>query len=524
MSGSRTSSTASKAAEARENIAVALSTERLPWHPAIGERFGIERSAWRALVEAVFPSAKTSEGVILALSYCKARNLDPFKRPVHVVPIWSREKKTYVETVWPGIGELRTTAFRTKLYAGCDETKFGPDIEKKWTISSENQQGQSQQREVSVIYPEWAQATVYRMVGDHRYAIPGPRVYWTETYATQGRNSPVPNDMWLKRPRGQLDKCAEAAALRRAFPEELGDEASVDEVGGFSGPTVDGEAMEVASHQDESQTRRDDRSTQQTNNRPPHTETRHEQTNRADTTRDSSTERTVVDQPKSGGDAPTSPGEGQVEIWAFDAFGEPLDRPEPMTPEQFGEWFATEYAKTTNPEALWEHNGDAIGDASAVPAVRDMIQAARNARATHQDAPKTDVEPQQRNPVPFQAKKPPKVYLDACVDQISALTTEADIDAWVALNGPTYKGNAVAIGVESRTKKRRARIICDNLIAEFNSCTTPAEWAECGANQYVKEDTNRLFEMNMEMFAEMRAVHAKVDESFKTSPPETQAP
>ena len=35
--------------------------------------------------------------------------------------------------------------------------------------------------------------------------------------------------MWQKRPRGQLDKCAEAAALRGAFPEEIGDEFTSDE-------------------------------------------------------------------------------------------------------------------------------------------------------------------------------------------------------------------------------------------------------------------------------------------------------
>jgi len=38
--------------------------------------------------------------------------------------------------------------------------------------------------------------------------------------------------MWAKRPRGQLEKCAEAAALRRAFPEEIGNEYAAEEVEG----------------------------------------------------------------------------------------------------------------------------------------------------------------------------------------------------------------------------------------------------------------------------------------------------
>lgn len=211
MSDSRGQSTFTKQREQREQVAVALATERLPWHPAIGERFGIERSAWRALVEAVFPSAKSTEGVILALSYCKARNLDPFKRVVHIVPIWQRgekgQKGHYVETVWPGIGETRTTAMRTGNYGGCDDTKFGPDIDRTWTVTSDDDQGNQRTKSVTLTFPEWAQVTIYRYRGELRYAIPGPRAYWLETYAKESRWSEIPNEMWLKRPRGQIEKC-----------------------------------------------------------------------------------------------------------------------------------------------------------------------------------------------------------------------------------------------------------------------------------------------------------------------------
>jgi hypothetical protein len=37
-------------------------------HPAIQERYGIDRASWRALTDAAFPSARSIEGVILALS------------------------------------------------------------------------------------------------------------------------------------------------------------------------------------------------------------------------------------------------------------------------------------------------------------------------------------------------------------------------------------------------------------------------------------------------------------------------
>lgn len=199
----------------------AITGERLPWHPGVEQRFGVNRSEWRALVESVWPSAKTLEGVILALSYCTARKLDPFKRPVHIVPIWNSQLGKEVETVWPGIGELRTTASRTGFYAGCDAAEFGPML----TETFKGMIGRrGNQREVAkeVTFPEWCQITVYRMVQGQRVAFPGPRVYWLETYATVGQ-SDVPNDMWENRSIGQLEKCAEAAALRRAFPEEIGE-------------------------------------------------------------------------------------------------------------------------------------------------------------------------------------------------------------------------------------------------------------------------------------------------------------
>lgn len=200
---------------AARDIAI-VAPPRLPYHPAIEERFGVDKAQWKALVEAIYPAAKTTDGVILALSYCKARKLDPFKRPVHIVPIWDDVKKKMVESVWPGINELRTTAFRTGQYGGRNEAAFGPVM--KETVGK-----------VEMEYPEWCQVTVYRMLGGERLPFPGPRVYWRETYAKRKRDDYSPNSMWQQRPYGQLDKCAEAAALRAAFPEEVGNEYTLDE-------------------------------------------------------------------------------------------------------------------------------------------------------------------------------------------------------------------------------------------------------------------------------------------------------
>lgn len=208
-----------------------LKGPRLPYHPLIEERFGIDKSAWKALVEAIFPNATTVESVLLALSYCRARKLDPFKRNVHIVPIWNKEMGAMVDTVWPGIGELRTTAFRTGEYAGRGETAFGPDVTQKVGV-------------VEMTFPLWAQVTVYRMIKGQRVEFWGPRVYWLETYATRSRNDKSPNDMWATRTRGQIEKCAEAAALRAAFPEEVGGDFIPEEVQHEMGGHINGHVTE----------------------------------------------------------------------------------------------------------------------------------------------------------------------------------------------------------------------------------------------------------------------------------------
>ena len=230
------------------NSVAVVEAARLPY-PEAAARMGVESSAWQTLVNATFPTARTAEGVILALNYCRARNLDVFKRPVHIVPIRTKLKtpdgKEYwadLETVWPGINELRTTAHRTGVYAGSDPAEWGPDITSEWELPSGDDDGGDHPnapprekkapaapvRTMKVVHPEWCQITVYRIVQGQRVAFPGPRVYWLETYATAGK-SDRPNEMWKDRARGQLEKCAEAAALRKAFPEELGSEHIVEE-------------------------------------------------------------------------------------------------------------------------------------------------------------------------------------------------------------------------------------------------------------------------------------------------------
>lgn len=183
--------------------------------PAL-ERRGLDVQAFRVLKSAIHPNAKSDESVLMAFDYCKARNLDPFKRVVHIVPIWDSKQRMLVDTVWPGIAELRTTAIRTKQYAGKDSPVFGKTITKKWG-------------DIEVEFPEYCQITLYRMVDGQRVAFECTPVYWLESFGLDKKTN-TPNKMWKTRPIGQLAKCAEAAALRETFPEELGGDYCAEEM------------------------------------------------------------------------------------------------------------------------------------------------------------------------------------------------------------------------------------------------------------------------------------------------------
>ncbi|WP_232529489.1 phage recombination protein Bet [Methylomonas koyamae] len=197
-----------------------------PTHPAMPDAakqtYGLTEQSWKVLTEVTFPTAKTAEAILMALDYCKTRKLDIFKKPVHIVPMWSTALGRYVETVWPSITEIQTTASRTGVWAGMDRPVWGPDVTKTFTGRQKDDNDQWQDVNVSVTFPEWVAVTVYRIVGGQRCAFT-EEVYWLEAYSTAGgKNSQVPTAMWIKRPKGQLAKCGKAASLRAAFPEECG--------------------------------------------------------------------------------------------------------------------------------------------------------------------------------------------------------------------------------------------------------------------------------------------------------------
>lgn len=170
------------------------------------------------LSASLYPGANR-HSVRLVLGYCKAAGLDPMQKPVHIVPMWDAKAGQMRDVVMPGIGLYRTQAARNGC-AGVSEPEFGPD-------TTANIGG------ADITFPAWCRVTVKRRLATGEMVEFTAKEFWRENYATKGgkEKSIAPNAMWSKRPYGQLAKCAEAQALRKAFPE-IGSEPTADEMEG----------------------------------------------------------------------------------------------------------------------------------------------------------------------------------------------------------------------------------------------------------------------------------------------------
>lgn len=186
--------------------------------PAGGTLAMTEDDLIDVLQSSLYPGAALNS-IKMVVGYCRAAGLDPLQKPVHIVPMWDKNAKTMRDVIMPGIGLYRTQAARSNALAGIGEPEFGPMIDLKLGG-------------VEVHVPEWCRVVVKRLMPNGAIADYVAKEYWIENYATAGKDNEAPNTMWKKRSRGQLGKCAEAQALRKAFPEMTGSAPTADEMEG----------------------------------------------------------------------------------------------------------------------------------------------------------------------------------------------------------------------------------------------------------------------------------------------------
>jgi phage recombination protein Bet len=199
-----------------------------------------EREFIETLQSSLYPGAKVGS-IKLVLTYCQHAKLDPMDKPVHIVPMNVKDAQTgkyeWRDVIMPGINNYRSKAARTGQLAGISEPEFGPMV-------TANLSG------VDITYPEWARVVVKRLLPSGMVAEFPAKEDWIENYATAGKDTSAPNTMWRKRIMGQIGKCAEAQALRKAFPE-IGAAPTAEEMEGKSltlddARTVDAPMQQIA--------------------------------------------------------------------------------------------------------------------------------------------------------------------------------------------------------------------------------------------------------------------------------------
>jgi len=140
------------------------------------------------------------------LMACKKTQLDPFMRQIYAVKRKAKKPDgSWGETITiqTGIDGYRLIAERTGCYA--------PDCEPTYNYDSEG-------RLIS------ATSYIKKQTKDGTWHTISASAYMDEycqTFVDKNTREKVPTGMWVTMPRTMLAKCAEAQALRKAFPAEM---------------------------------------------------------------------------------------------------------------------------------------------------------------------------------------------------------------------------------------------------------------------------------------------------------------
>ncbi len=141
------------------------------------------------LVRRTVAAGASADELELFFHQARRAGLDPLAKQIYFV---KRQGKGVVQV---GIDGLRLIADRTGQYAGSDDAEF--------TGTTPNG------------YPSAAKVVVYKMVAGQRCAF-SATARWDEYFPGDSQGF-----QWKRMPHAMLAKCAEALALRKAFPADM---------------------------------------------------------------------------------------------------------------------------------------------------------------------------------------------------------------------------------------------------------------------------------------------------------------
>ena len=174
---------------------------------APADAFGKMTKNQLELVKRTVAKGASDDELRLFIQVCKGANLNPFLKQVFLVPRWDSKEGKEVRAIQVSIDGFRAIAESGGAYAGNEDAVFGEEEE------VEVPDGKDKKKKIGA--PKTAMVTVYKIVEGQRYPFTAT-ARWSEYYP-----GPKMGFQWHIRPYLMLGKCAEALALRKAFPKLL---------------------------------------------------------------------------------------------------------------------------------------------------------------------------------------------------------------------------------------------------------------------------------------------------------------